>query len=872
MSLVSNTGLLASIQNLPYRKRNNEEHQYLSFSNITGPAPYALRPFSGLYNPFPYGCSILCNHPADCEVKDIVKKAKDAWGNDCKTTLQEEIAALRATALNKHADDGDEIVPEELFRRYTETDSRPLTPAPTLASVMTHSSNVNKGGRRCFTPDPLPSHGRHTSERPLLVLDLRRTQSQDTISWHGGPGGPVPTTVLQPPTRSPTPNSTSAGAGTRRSKKSTSPSKKSAASDAKANDDSNSDGNKLEQQVMKTLPAPSADGGVDSNEAEEIQRRRGRQRKKNKKHSRDLSSGVEKEFKGLPEPGETQEHQYLTFSKITGPAPYALRPFSGLYNPFPYGCSILCNHPADCEVKDIVKKAKDAWGNDCKTTLQEEIAALRATALNKHADDGDEIVPEELFRRYTETDSRPLTPAPTLASVMTHSSNVNKGGRRCFTPDPLPSHGRHTSERPLLVLDLRRTQSQDTISWHGGPGGPVPTTVLQPPTRSPTPNSTSAGAGTRRSKKSTSPSKKSAASDAKANDDSNSDGNKLEQQVMKTLPAPSADGGVDSNEAEEIQRRRGRQRKKNKKHSRDLSSGVEKEFKGLPEPGETQVSAFGNESRVGSARQSLTVQGADGQMTPHSRASMSARGSHGAASLQPSFVDHHVLKLLSRELDREVIDNEFDVMRRIALEEAYRVFPPNSHLGQSEEVTKVKKELRLPPTDIELWLSLPRTFSRQSARFELPLDREVFNKMTPLEYIRQHVSITSGRRMLYNLVFNRHRENADMEVEDRRISGEKIIAALGEMMGRPMTEEESNKFQNLVGWTDADLLDFRVWCGLCALCERIMGPSFSSQVVSQEIDARHEVEKADFDTLPRRLLSLKPDPRLLTILMQIRDC
>jgi hypothetical protein len=43
------------------------------------PAPYTLRPFAGVYNPFPYGCSILCNHPADYEAKDIVKRAKDSW-------------------------------------------------------------------------------------------------------------------------------------------------------------------------------------------------------------------------------------------------------------------------------------------------------------------------------------------------------------------------------------------------------------------------------------------------------------------------------------------------------------------------------------------------------------------------------------------------------------------------------------------------------------------------------------------------------------------------------------------------------------------------------------------------------------------------
>lgn len=64
---------------------------------------------------------------------------------------------------------------------------------------------------------------------------------------------------------------------------------------------------------------------------------------------------------------------------------------------------------------------------------------------------------------------------------------------------------------------------------------------------------------------------------------------------MKTLPAPAlAEAPIlDTKEEEEIQRRRGRQRKKGKKHSRDLSSGLEREFKGLPEPGETQVNNKG---------------------------------------------------------------------------------------------------------------------------------------------------------------------------------------------------------------------------------------------------------------------------------------
>lgn len=58
-----------------------------------------------------------------------------------------------------------------------------------------------------------------------------------------------------------------------------------------------------------------------------------------------------------------------------------------------------------------------------------------------------------------------------------------------------------------------------------------------------------------------------------------------------------------------------------------------------------------------------------------------------------------------------------------------RIFPLETRPPPSDEMNKLKKELCLPPTDTELWLSLPRTFSRQSARFELPLDMDAFESM-----------------------------------------------------------------------------------------------------------------------------------------------
>lgn len=65
-------------------------------------------------------------------------------------------------------------VPEELFRKYTETDSRPLTPTPTLASGPTALTN------RAIQEDlPAPCNPR---ERTTLVLDLRtNSQNQQVV-------------------------------------------------------------------------------------------------------------------------------------------------------------------------------------------------------------------------------------------------------------------------------------------------------------------------------------------------------------------------------------------------------------------------------------------------------------------------------------------------------------------------------------------------------------------------------------------------------------------------------------------------------------------------------------------------------------------
>lgn len=194
MNISTKTGLIASPRKHIVRPRKEFDPAVLAPCAITRQVPLALRPFGGLYNPYSKGCSVLCNHPAAQELKNVVRLAKDAWITDARTVHSEKLLmGGQGHGSGKQPDgskrmmskDSDlpDHVPEEFFRRYTDTDSRPLTPTPTVASGRTRASVV--GGshltRRCVTPEP---QTQNLQERKQLILDLRRSHSQETLYWN----------------------------------------------------------------------------------------------------------------------------------------------------------------------------------------------------------------------------------------------------------------------------------------------------------------------------------------------------------------------------------------------------------------------------------------------------------------------------------------------------------------------------------------------------------------------------------------------------------------------------------------------------------------------------------------------------------------
>lgn len=61
------------------------------------------------------------------------------------------------------------------------------------------------------------------------------------------------------------------------------------------------------------------------------------------------------------------------------------------------------------------------------------------------------------------------------------------------------------------------------------------------------------------------------------------------------------------------------------------------------------------------------------------------------------------------------------------------------------------------------------------------------------------------------------------------------------MMGKPLTQQQFSRFEDLVNWQKEDEINFKTWCGMCALFERIFAAEFCANLPDKEVDPCDEV-------------------------------
>ncbi|CAH2048792.1 unnamed protein product, partial [Iphiclides podalirius] len=580
-----------------------------------------------------------------------------------------------------------------------------------------------------------------------------------------------------------------------------------------------------------------------------------------------------------------------------GPAPFVLRPYAGLYNPFSHGCSVLCNHPADTDAKEFVRRAKEAWALEGKThNFQEDLSKIQDDKEKNRTPH--DIVTEDMFRRYTETDSRPLTPAPTLAS------GKSRGSRRCLTPD-------QPRQKTTIVLDLRRSHSQETLYYRGYGTSELTAGHSATNDRSTLPSLNLSESGHDRlvtvqcehlppiasplvlSKRDLPAKEPLSVRTARKNQLKALNLSKTVKSKKNDMPASQrSKGDKDSNSSNRTEnahgedigggevRRRGKRRRKVRGGSDRLTSaGLAAQAQQDPE---TQIAGIGTNSHNASSRGSIAI--AEDVPLPLIVKPV-------AACNADSFLEGDILKYLHREVDEEAIETEFDTKRRYVLQEALRT---RGSRPPGPEMMNLLRELQVSSVSLSDWLHIPRVFSRQNGRFGLPIDTYELEALSPMLYAARFVTVKKSKQLLYLTVLRKFTpQGYRMPIKD-------IDEGLILMMGGILNKEHVNQFKAIMEWdsyTEGDnipdeikltLLDeeykaqfpsqdvdseksdlktikYRTWCGLCAICERMYG-----RFPPREKDPPDGMELSDFTMIETKLSVLKVHSSLIEILNVIR--
>lgn len=185
-----------------------------------------------------------------------------------------------------------------------------------------------------------------------------------------------------------------------------------------------------------------------------------------------------------------------------------------------------------------------------------------------------------------------------------------------------------------------------------------------------------------------------------------------------------------------------------------------------------------------------------------------------------------------------------------ALKEAFRTIPFDKINCDSEALKKCKQQMQIQPIDNEKWLKMPRKYTRNSARFSLPINTHDLATLTPFAYVSQHVWISNYRKQLYQYVFTKFlpekmeaetavaargydqgdagSTDADTKLAapmtDRTIGVGDLQCALKDVLGFHGTDERVDEIRALL-LLDGDEIkefNFRCWCGIVAFGERYL--------------------------------------------------
>lgn len=177
--------------------------------------------------------------------------------------------------------------------------------------------------------------------------------------------------------------------------------------------------------------------------------------------------------------------------------------------------------------------------------------------------------------------------------------------------------------------------------------------------------------------------------------------------------------------------------------------------------------------------------------------------------------------------------------------------------GQTKEDLNTYQKVSKPQSYLQGRLAL----SKQSSRFELPMDMKCLETMTPQDYLRQFCIISGRRYTLYQKIFLKHKDRSG------GLLNRDLQRALRDVLINTISPEDMEQMFSLAQVDDNCKVDLKLFSGIAALAERVLYPKFLTEDTQDIADHQKEkIECADFCALEWKFHGVNVNPDIRRIL------
>lgn len=180
--------------------------------------------------------------------------------------------------------------------------------------------------------------------------------------------------------------------------------------------------------------------------------------------------------------------------------------------------------------------------------------------------------------------------------------------------------------------------------------------------------------------------------------------------------------------------------------------------------------------------------------------------------------------------------------------------------GLEEEESK-----RVKSDSSKAWLQGPHSISRQSCRFELPMDMLVLQQLSPLQYVSQFCRVNSRRKTLYRHYFIKIDRDRDGVISKRELQ-----SALRDLYAQSINVAQVNAILELLDIEKSmRAFDLDVFTAVAAFSERYLYYCYSLAMQHDQTERRMVLEETDFCALRWKLEGCKINDKLRNVLAML---